>query len=175
MLAPQTFFAEPGLNRDDWRKVLRNFAAIELPVLEILEATISDRLVNIYADRAKPVLPQQWVKLEKRGGRWQIVQAVEFRAEFPRPGTFWTFLPLLPKPVTPLSNPFPESEIPSATRNELTTLVARLRGVGQLTTLTTTNNTILARTAHDPWRGYNLTFARLDNRWRLTSVNEWTE
>jgi hypothetical protein len=175
MLAPQTFFAETGLNRDDWRKVLRNFAALDLPALEIIEASLSERLVNLYADAAKPILPQQWVKLERKSDGWRIVQAVEFRAEFPRPGAFWTFLPLLPQPVTPRSDPFPESDIPLATRRELSTIVTRLRGVGKITALSATNQMIHIRTSHDPWRGYDLAFSKRAEHWRLASVNEWTE
>lgn len=174
-LAAQTFFAEPGLNRADWAKLLRNFALLDLPAVEIVEAAYSDRHVNLYADTDKPILPQQWVKLEKQSGRWTVVQAVEFRAEFPRPGAWWTFLPLLPSPTTPPPDLFPDSEIPSSTRRELITLVSRLRGVGQIIYLASKNDTTLVRTAHDDWRGYDLEFTQIQNSWRFTSVTEWTK
>jgi hypothetical protein len=186
LFAPQTFFAERGLTEKEWAKVLRNFGAIDLPAVEILEGTLSEKTVTLYADSEQPILPRFWVKLETepaskkhptanldRGG-WKITQAVEFRAEFPRPGPWWTFLPLLPLPTTP-SRDFPNSEIPQPTRREITTLVSRLRGIGQLTSLTSTNSheIIHARTTHDHWRGYHLEFTRLQNTWRFTSVTEW--
>ena len=175
ILSSQTFFAEPGLAAADWTKLLRNFATIDLPALEILDATLSDRTVTLYADTAKPILPQQWVKLEKQNGQWQIIQAVEFRAEFPRPGAWWTFLPLLPESQTPTPDLFPDSDIPLHTRREITTLVQRLRGVGRITSLAANDNAIRVRTTHDHWRGYDLEFTRLQDTWRFTSVREWTD
>ena len=188
LLAPQTFFAQRGLSEGEWAKVLHNFGAIDLPAVEILEATLSEKTVTLYADTERPILPRFWIKLESEPasksqqptnvnhGAWKITQAVEFRAEFPRPGPWWTFLPLLPQPTTPPRD-FPNSEIPLATRREITTLIARLRGIGQLTALTSTNSnkTIQVRTTHDHWRGYDLQFTRLQNTWRLTSVTEWTQ
>jgi len=189
LLTAQTFFAERGLTANEWKKILRNFSTIDLSAVEILDATLSERRLTLYADNERPILPQYWVKLEKKpapndqpaaklnNSGWTVSEAVEFRAEFPRPGPWWTFLPLLPAPTTPPPTLFPNSDIPAATRREITTLIARLRGIGQLTTLTSTNNhgTILARTTHDHWRGYHLEFTRLQNTWRFTSVTEWTE
>ena len=188
LLTPQTFFAERGLSAREWTKLLRNFSALDLPAVEILEVTLSEKTVTLYADRERSLLPRFWVKLEREPpsgsqptanrnrGEWKISQAVDFRAEFPRPGPWWTFLPLLPAPATPPRD-FPDSGIPTTTRREITTLVSRLRGIGQLSSLTSTNNhqTIRARTTHEPWRGYDLQFTRLQNTWRLSSVTEWTQ
>jgi hypothetical protein len=175
ILSPQTFFAEPGIARDDWTKLLRNFASIDLPALEILETTMSDRLVTVYADSHQPVLPQFWAKLEKADAHWKLTQAIEFRAEFPRPGAWWTFLPLLPE--TPAADLFPSSSVPLSTRREITSIVTRLRGIGHITSLANTenNSTIRVRTTHDKWRGYLLDFTRIQNTWRFSSVSEWTD
>ena len=175
---PQTFFAEPGLAIADWTKLLRNFSRLDLPAIEIIEAATSDRLVTLYADTQRPVLPQYWAKLQKQNGAWQFSQAVEFRAEFPRPGPWWTFLPLLPetKPSIPI-DPAADSAIPVRDQREIISIIQRLRGTGQLTSLAALphTRTFRARTTHDTWRGYHLDFTRLQNAWRLTSVSEWTE
>ena len=175
ILSAQTFFAEPGLNHTNWIKLLRNFSAIDLPGIQIVEATVSDRLVTLYADIQLPVLPQFWVKLEKAGSNWKLAQAVEFRAEFPRPGAWWTFLPLLPekvgKPIHPVS------AVPASALSEVESIVSRLRGVGQITSLASIDDdsAVRVRTTHDQWRGFDLKFRRQQNSWRFTSVVEWTE
>ncbi|MGZ8900497.1 MAG: hypothetical protein ACXW3Z_10420, partial [Limisphaerales bacterium] len=174
LLTPQTFFAEPGLGRGDWIKLLRNFSSMDLPALQILEGTISDRLVTLYADIERPVLPQFWVKLEKVNAHWQLSQAIEFRAEFPRPGPWWTFLPLLPENAQ--TDNFPDSFVPLAVRREITLIVTRLRGVGRIASIEMAeiNSSIRVRTLHEDWRGYHLDFRRIDNAWRFTSVTEWS-
>ena len=175
ILSPQTFFAERGLNRADWIKLLRNFSPLDLPAIPIIEAAVSDRLVTLYADIQLPVLPQFWVKLEKAGSNWKLIQAVEFRAEFPRPGAWWTFLPLLPEKAA--NSVLSESAAPIAAPREVETIVTHLRGVGQITSLASTNDNsaVRVRTTHDQWRGYDLEFRRKQNSWRFTSVVEWTE
>jgi hypothetical protein len=112
---------------------------------------------------------------QKQNGQWQIIQAVEFRAEFPRPGAWWTFLPLLRASQTPTPDLFPDSELPLPTRREISSLVQRLRGVGRITSHATSNNANRVRTTHDHWRGYDLEFTRLQETWRITAVREWTE
>lgn len=173
IFSSQTFFAEPGIKHSEWSKLLRNFSTLDLRAAQIIEATVSDRIVTLYADSQLPVLPQFWVKLEKAAGVWKLIQAVEFRAEFPRPGAWWTFLPLLPERTAGAS----DSVTPMATRREIESLVARLRGVGQITSFVNVDGdaAIRVRTTLDQWRGYDLEFRRKQNSWRFTSVSEWTE
>ena len=175
ILSPQTFYAERGLNRADWIKLLQNFSAIDLPAVQIIEATLSDRLVTLYADVQLPVLPQFWVKLEKAGSNWKVSRAVEFRAEFPRPGAWWTFLPLLPEKTAGTN--VSDALTPIPTHREIESIVSRLRGVGQITSLATSDNNsaVRVRTTHDQWRGFDLEFRRKENVWRFTSVAEWTK
>jgi hypothetical protein len=171
-LPPQSFFAEPGLPPEAWQKVLQNFSAIQLPPAEIIEATISDLSVTLSLDSDRPPLPQQWVKLEKKNDRWVILQAVEFRAEFPRPAVWWSFLPLLPPAASASQIDFPDSQIPADIRLSITSLVSRLRGVGKIVAIDSTDNhqTILVRTSYLPKHSYKLLFTRHDDRWRFFSV-----
>jgi hypothetical protein len=173
LLTPQTFFAEPGLGRADWRKILNNLAAIEIPSAEIIEASLSDTSVTLSLDIERPSLPQQWVKLEKKDRRWTITQAVEFRAEFPRPAVWWSFLPLLPATDSSARNPFPNSKLPAGIRDSITSLVSRLRGVGEIVELDSTdrNQTILVHTSYLPTHSYKLLFTREQGNWRLFSVH----
>ena len=175
---PQTFFAEAALAPSDWSKLLRHFSRLDLPAVQILEATATERLITLYADIQRPVLPQYWIKLKKEDARWQVTRAVEFRAEFPRPGTWWTFLPLLPEsPASVSSRQFASSAISTGDQKEVTAILHRLRGAGKPATFAVLphSSTLRVRTTHDPWRGYHLDFARLQNSWRITSVSEWTE
>ena len=128
-------------------------------------------------DSERPNIPQLWVKFEKRGGRWQILQAVEFRAEFPRPGAWWTFLPLLPSPQTPTPDRFPASSIPQPVRREIISIVSRLRGAGSIIQVDSTDSgsTIFVRTASDLSSGYILVFARQEGAWRFSSVTPWRD
>jgi hypothetical protein len=177
ILAPQTFFAPAGLAPADWRKLLRNLATIDLPAVEILDANVSEGTVTLDLDSERPNIPQQWVKFEKRGGRWQILQAVEFRAEFPRPGAWWTFLPLLPSPQTPTPDRFPASSIPQPVRREIISIVSRLRGAGSIIQVDSTDSgsTVFVRTASDLSSGYILVFARQEGAWRFSSVTPWRD
>ncbi|HEX7859509.1 MAG TPA: hypothetical protein VF773_04235 [Verrucomicrobiae bacterium] len=172
-IAPQTFFAEPGLQKADWATLLQNFAVVDLPASQILEATMSERLVTLYVDSERPILPQQWVMLEKLDGSWQIAKAVEFRAEFPRPGAWWTFLPLLPETAGGSRGFQTGSDIPES--RQVAEIVPRLRGVGRLNALRLVGKNVRVRTIHDEWRGYDLEFAQVGGRWRLNMVSEWTQ
>ena len=172
-LPPQSFFAEPGLLREHWQRVLQNFAVLDLPPAEIIEANDSDLSVTLSLDTDRPSLPHQWVKLQKQSGYWKIIHAVEFRAEFPRPAVWWTFLPLLPETQSSTKNLFPASDIPLETRRSITSLVSRLRGVGEIVELDSTDRhqTILVRTSYLPKHSYKLLFTREQNSLRLFSVH----
>lgn len=174
--SPQTFFADPGLNRADWSKVLEKFARFDLPPVQIIDALGSDSVVTLRADVQLPVLPQSWVLLHREASQWKLRQAVDLRSEFPRPSPWWTFLPLLAETGFQDRYETSTATVPRTHRIAIGQIVQRLRGVGQISSFAALpKESIRVTTTHNGWRGYHLDFASIQNQWRLTGMTEWTE
>jgi hypothetical protein len=180
--SPQTFFAEPGIKADEWTKLLRTFSTLNLKSCQILGAACTERMVYLQADERGSILPNRWITLkraEPKENSWKVDSAIEYRADFQRPGIWWSFLPLL-APTDFLDRwAFSSTDVTQEERLALGPIVQRLRGVGQIANFSavtdSSTRTIRIQTTHAGRGEYNLDFANLKGTWRLVAVSESTQ
>lgn len=177
MTPAQTFFAEPGLPPQDWEKLLARLSRLDQIPTQIIAAQVLDKIVTLSLDYRQPPLPSICVALKHNTATYQVDWAVEIRAEFPRPAIWWSFFPMLERPAAGAIAGAAEKLGGALQINEarlLASIILRLRGVGAPVSLAWDGQLATVKTAHNGWRGYDLTFRKVANQWRLAAVTQWT-
>jgi hypothetical protein len=176
LIAPQTFYADPGLAARDWQKLLLEFGRLEELPAEIVDAQVSDDYVTLAADYQEAQLPAFCAGVRMNGTRCTVEWLVELRAEFPRPAHWWSFFPLREKPASAEVTATSEAACKTGSledRLALTELLLRLRGIDTPLSLVIAGNSAQAKTSATKHFGYNLHFEKVSGTWRLGSVAEW--
>ncbi len=172
----QTFYSDAELRREDWEKLIGQFSRLGRLPDQIIGAQLSDKNVTLSLDYRSPALPSACVGLREVSDSGEVDWSIELRAEFPRPASWWSFLPLLERPSGPVVAQAAESfkaELRPEEKRALADIALRLRGVGTPISLKSEGGAVWMKTAFGGWRGYELTFRKIDGQWRLAAFAEW--